>query len=581
MNAPTRAADLPAAPTLTAAIVQNIDLLRRLAQPHTWASKLAMCAELGRDASNMNKTMKRLTEDGAVTGWEGLDDLKLTPFGEDVLRGVDVIEGRVVLPEGWAMVRHDLIIPNPDNPRKDFDSESALDALDALRISILEYGVRYPPEVYPADASGLHMLITGENRWRAVGMAIADGDLDEDFGLLVQIKDPGGEDAIVMAMDENIQRRNLTYTEEARAYERLVKQHGWTREKVADRFKRSVKHVGDYLRLLTIPAEALDQLEKGEITYRQARSLFQEHKPEPALFGDGALPKAKAGAEPPPAKTEAQISADVMALGIFPALALVVAELADKGEREPVQGFEPGWTVVGARPEDKASDKLVRNGLLMYRSFGDAVLAKVVLLSSGARAWLETNGFYGGPSARAELLANLRTEVVGETKALAAWKAGRYVTDWLNTAEADEQEPDDAEEAEDELAEEDKVPADFAGQVRHVVAESRREATEPGSPAKDSGYGMAAYTASADAKAVAELARDVSERLALWRSDTTRKPSSDLSWQDKAEQLAAYLQNGELTNALALVARMRVSLGAMGAAQFLTDAMRIVVKAAA
>jgi ParB/RepB/Spo0J family partition protein len=152
--------------------------------------------------------------------------------------------------------------------------------------------VRYPLEVRRRERAACTTSISGERRWRAVGLAIQDGDLPEDHELLVQLKTVDDEAHLVLALEENIQRSRLSYTEEARAYLYFVKDLGWDVADVADKFGRGKKHVQDYLRLLNLPDETLRQLDAGEIRYRDARGQFQEHRERRA--GAGAVPGRRA-----------------------------------------------------------------------------------------------------------------------------------------------------------------------------------------------------------------------------------------------------------------------------------------------
>jgi ParB/RepB/Spo0J family partition protein len=416
-----------AAPVLTDAAVKNVALLRYLSTVPTVdrpLSKAEWARIVGKDAANLNRAMKLLTEDGVVEGWDEWPAARLTTLGLRVLSGLDVIDGRAVLPAGYALVRHDRIAPHPLNPRKDFTSPKAAEDLDALRVSILEHGVRYPLEVRPAGADGVHYLISGERRWRAVGIAIQDGDLPEDHELLVQVKPVDDEAHLVLALEENIQRARLSYSEEASAYAYFIEALGWDPADVADKFGRSKKHVQDYLRLRTLPADVLARLDAREITYREARAMFQEHR-EPAA------------AEPEPDMFEGAPGIGLLAPDLQPKLpelsakeALVLAELVDKADRVPAEGLEPGWTAVAETPADKVSEALIRRQMLAFRSRGPESYARAMIHSSGVKAWLEVNGFYEGVVARHGLLRQLRAEVVGEQ---AADDFGdRFVTAWLN-----------------------------------------------------------------------------------------------------------------------------------------------------
>lgn len=400
--------------------VQHKDIIRAVAQPG--AESLAdLARQIGKDRSNTKRAIGHLVDEGLLERDDGSPLPVLTEAGMAAKVALDRAEGLAELPPGVVILRHDQIRPHPLNPRKDFESDEAIDALAELRESIVtRRAVRQNLEVYPPDANGVHYLVAGERRWRAVGEAIHDGDLPGDFPLLCVVKDPGDAATHLFdALDENLQRRNLSELEEARAFQ-LLREQGQSTAEIADRVHRSQKHVQDRLKLLTLPEETLALLETGEISYTQARHLMQEHRPAPPA----PRPPPKSEPEPEPLKLSAK-------------QALVLVELADKCERMPTDyGFmgQEGYTTIADQPIEGAAGDLLRDGIIgVRRGPGDhRGFARVYLHSKGARAWLEEAGFYQGEGERAALLRHVRAAVVGEPKADAAAEAGRYITAWLN-----------------------------------------------------------------------------------------------------------------------------------------------------
>lgn len=598
MNAHT----LPPASILTDAIVKNVALLHYLAETPTVdrpLSKAEWARTVGKDAANLNRAMKLLTDDGVVEGWDEWPAARLTDLGERVLRGLRVIDGQVVLPEGVAFVRAAAITPNPDNPRTDWTSEAAVKDDAALKESIREHGVRLPLEVYPASDDGGHQLLTGERRWRAVMALIADGHLPADHEVLVIIRDLGEEDAADAMAEENIQRRQLSYTDEARYYEKMVTRFGRSEAQLAEKCNRSIKHIQNYRRLLKSP-EVLEQLERGEITMRQARDAIADKRPEPALGSFMELPKSGPLAPKPPPLPDALTpeQAAYNALSTSPRMALIVCELADKTEREPESRLAADplcdFTEIAFGPTDSLAELLIKHGVLLVMRKAGKVYARAILKSDGSRRWLEDNGFYEGEAARLGLLRQLRHEVdsFGAGK---AEQTGKYLTAWLNLPEP---------VTEPEASAETPAPRVQPGLVGDGFSQMLRRAREEAEDGEDLDRRMvdigkaalenatlaapppepetpAAAKASPpnvsvlDAKVIAETARDLSEQLQTWRAERGRAHWSATPAEDMAKELAFALQTGRSLTAIAILAIGRHHLGVAGVNAVLSRAQDI------
>lgn len=153
------------------------------------------------------------------------------------------------------------ISPRNDQPRKKFDEQS----LQELASSIKEHGILQPVLVRPVEDG--HEIIAGERRWRAAQVA----------GLSrvpVVIRDISEQQAAEISLIENIQRDDLTVVEEARAYRRLSDQFGYTQEVIAERIGKSRAYVANTLRILKLPDEILQMLEKGELNAGHVRPLL-------------------------------------------------------------------------------------------------------------------------------------------------------------------------------------------------------------------------------------------------------------------------------------------------------------------
>lgn len=162
----------------------------------------------------------------------------------------------------------DLLQRGRYQPRMDMRPET----LSTLADSIRAQGVVQPIVVRPigaADERGVqrYEIIAGERRWRAAQQA----GLTEIPSIVRQVPDDA---AIAMALIENIQRENLNPLEEGRALERLISEFGLTHQQAADAVGRSRAAVSNLLRLLELPPEVCERLEKRELEMGHARALL-------------------------------------------------------------------------------------------------------------------------------------------------------------------------------------------------------------------------------------------------------------------------------------------------------------------
>jgi ParB family chromosome partitioning protein len=155
-----------------------------------------------------------------------------------------------------------LIKPNPDQPRTNFDPE----ALSALAASIEASGVVQPLLVRPLP-DGSYELVAGERRWRAA----------QEAGLgkvPAVIRDQAEAERLQAALIENMVREDLNPVEEARACAALVEELGLTKEELSRRVGRSRPAVSNLIRLLELPDETLELLEAGELSEGHGRALL-------------------------------------------------------------------------------------------------------------------------------------------------------------------------------------------------------------------------------------------------------------------------------------------------------------------
>ncbi|MDB5658589.1 MAG: Chromosome segregation DNA-binding protein [Cypionkella sp.] len=155
------------------------------------------------------------------------------------------------------------IVPNPDQPRRDFPAQ----ALRELADSLLQKGVIQPLIVRKKSNEDLYEIVAGERRWRAAQMA----QLHE---LPVIIREFSDSEVLEIAIIENIQRAELNSIDEAFAYRQLMDKFGHTQEKIAEALSRSRSHIANLLRLLTLPHDVQEMVKSGTLSAGHARALI-------------------------------------------------------------------------------------------------------------------------------------------------------------------------------------------------------------------------------------------------------------------------------------------------------------------
>ena len=161
----------------------------------------------------------------------------------------------------------DKIRPNPNQPRRVF----AQDGLQELAESIRAYGVLQPLTV--RRTGGGYELVAGERRLRAARLA----GLGSVPCLIARV---GEEDSALLALIENLQRRDLDYWEEAEALARLISLYGLSQEAAAEKIGKSQSGVANKLRLLRLPEGVRRRIRESGLTERHARALLRLQDPE-------------------------------------------------------------------------------------------------------------------------------------------------------------------------------------------------------------------------------------------------------------------------------------------------------------
>ena len=160
------------------------------------------------------------------------------------------------------------IEPDPGQPRKTFDDET----LAELSASIAEHGLLQPIAVRPKPSGG-YLIVAGERRWRASRMA----GLTE---VPVIVKDVTDEQAMELALVENLQREDLDPVEEAAGIRELMTRCDLTQEQAARKLGKSRSALANSLRLLSLPETVLERLKSGFITIGHAKVVLGLPTPE-------------------------------------------------------------------------------------------------------------------------------------------------------------------------------------------------------------------------------------------------------------------------------------------------------------
>ena len=164
-----------------------------------------------------------------------------------------------------------MIEANPNQPRREFDET----ALQELAASIQEIGLVTPITVRQTPG-GKYQIIAGERRWRASQMAGLTA-------IPAYIRTVEDDNAMEMALVENIQREDLNAIEIALAYQHLAEGTGMTQEKISSRVGKSRTSVTNYMRLLKLPAQIQMALKNKDIDMGHARSLLSIDSPSQQL----------------------------------------------------------------------------------------------------------------------------------------------------------------------------------------------------------------------------------------------------------------------------------------------------------
>ncbi|NLM20884.1 MAG: ParB/RepB/Spo0J family partition protein [Peptococcaceae bacterium] len=159
------------------------------------------------------------------------------------------------------------IIPNPEQPRQEIDKEKLKELADSIR----EHGLLQPILVKPVG--DLYQIIAGERRFRASQLAGLDR-------IQCIVRDCTEQEMTEKALIENIQRDDLSPVEEGLAYAKLIEDYGLTQEQVAKRVGKGRPTIANLIRIIQLPQEILDLLNKGDISLGHAKVILTVDSPD-------------------------------------------------------------------------------------------------------------------------------------------------------------------------------------------------------------------------------------------------------------------------------------------------------------
>ena len=156
----------------------------------------------------------------------------------------------------------DKIVPNPGQPRTIFKDE----AIEELSNSIREYGVLQP--ILLRDDGKTYSIIAGERRFRAAQLA----GLEKMPAI---IKSMENKEVALIALVENVQREDLNFLEEAKAYKKLMDEFGLTQNEIAAKVSKKQSTISNKIRVLSLPDDIREKILENKLTERHARALLK------------------------------------------------------------------------------------------------------------------------------------------------------------------------------------------------------------------------------------------------------------------------------------------------------------------
>jgi ParB family transcriptional regulator, chromosome partitioning protein len=192
-------------------------------------------------------------------------------IGDDVIESAIAVNAAdpavVTLATGLRQIPVELLVANPNNPRRVFAEED----IESLSRSLRDKGLLQPILVRPKGER--YEIVAGERRWRAAQRASI-------HTVPVLIRDLDDRETLEIAIIENVQRADLNPLEEARAYKMLMDQYDYTQQQLADSIGKSRSHIANTMRLLQLPESVLSQVESGKLSAGHARAIVATENPQ-------------------------------------------------------------------------------------------------------------------------------------------------------------------------------------------------------------------------------------------------------------------------------------------------------------
>lgn len=183
-----------------------------------------------------------------------------------------------------SMISMDMIIPDPDQPRKQFDQEE----LNALAESIRDHELLQPIRVRWSDPNNKWIIVSGERRFRAHQINNA-----EEISVVVDDKDRSNGEVRIHQIVENIQRSGFRPVEEAKAFAQAMELENITAAELSRRLKKGRSYVSQSLSLLNLSEDDQAAVDSGSLTVRDAYQKARDVRAEPNDATPSRKPRAK------------------------------------------------------------------------------------------------------------------------------------------------------------------------------------------------------------------------------------------------------------------------------------------------
>ncbi|HZV85895.1 MAG TPA: ParB/RepB/Spo0J family partition protein, partial [Brevundimonas sp.] len=194
--------------------------LLRAIETGGWVTKTELAEMAGRQRSNIARDLSIIENAGLIVQVADADAARpilLTEAGLAQLAAITRAEDPDAATGALTALLTDLE-PHPLNPRKDFESDDAEDALNELRESILLRSLMQPIVVRPRPEAGKWWIVDGERRFRAIKQANWDGDWSDDKPVPIVVRDVDDREHLLLSLTANLQRADMSAIEEGHAF---------------------------------------------------------------------------------------------------------------------------------------------------------------------------------------------------------------------------------------------------------------------------------------------------------------------------------------------------------------------------